>query len=275
MGAALRIFCEMPNHGCPQDSDTYGPLINGLCKLGKIGEAKELFNEMETKGCLPSVVTYTSLIHGFCQTNNLDEAVGSLMDGLCKGGHSSQAMELLGLMVSKRHKPNNITYSTLLHGFCEEGKLQEALEILDRMKLQGMKPDAGLGVSPNRLTWSLHVRIHNAVVQDLCSSGDPNRACQLYVFFLGSRPCQLYLSMRTRGISIDMKTFDTLVKCICKKGDLHKAYQIVDEMVLDGCVPDEGIWSSMVDGFWNCKKVRGPAELLQAELMSEMVDPET
>ncbi|KAI5326658.1 hypothetical protein L3X38_035732 [Prunus dulcis] len=76
MGAALRIFCEMSNHGCPPDSDTYGTLINGLCKLGKIGEAKELFNEMETKGCLPSVVTYTSLIHGFCQTNNLDEAVG-------------------------------------------------------------------------------------------------------------------------------------------------------------------------------------------------------
>ncbi|CAL8166735.1 unnamed protein product [Prunus armeniaca] len=67
MGAALRIFCEMPNHGCPQDSDTYGTLINGLCKLGKIGEAKELFNEMETKGCLPSVVTYTSLIHGFAK----------------------------------------------------------------------------------------------------------------------------------------------------------------------------------------------------------------
>ncbi|BFG27831.1 hypothetical protein CerSpe_141050 [Prunus speciosa] len=307
MDAAIRIFCEMPNHGCTPDSYTYGTLINGLCKLGKIGEAKELFNEMETKGCLPSVVTYTSLIHGFCQSNNLDEAVGlfehmktkgitpnvftysSLMDGLCKGGRSSQAMELLDLMVRKHQRPNNITYSTLLHGLCEEGKLQEALEILDRMKLQGLKPDAGLygkvisgfcniskfqeaanfldemvlgGVSPNRLTWSLHVRIHNAVVQGLCSSGNPNRACQLY------------LSMRSRGISIDMKTFDTLVKCICKKGDLHKAYRIVDEMVLDGCVPDEGIWSSMVDGFWNRRKVREPAELLQAELMSEMVEPE-
>ena len=197
-------------------------------------------------------------------------------------------MEPLDLMVSKRHKPNNITYSTLLHRFCEEGKLQEALKILDRMKLQGMKPDAGLygkvissvcnickfqeaanfldemvlgGVSPNRLTWSLHVRIHNAVVQGLCSSGDSNRAC--------------HLSMHTRGISIDMKTFDTVVKCSCKKGDLHTAYQIVDEMVLDGCVPDEGIWSSILDGFWNCKKVCEPAELLQAELMSEMVDPET
>ncbi|PQP93271.1 pentatricopeptide repeat-containing protein [Prunus yedoensis var. nudiflora] len=157
MAAALRMFHEMPNHGCPPDSDTYVTLINGLCELGKIGEAKELFNEMETKGCLPSVVMYTSLIHGFCQTINLDEAVWlfehmktkclylQLFDGwrLCKGGRSSQAMELLDLMVSKRHKPNNITHSTLLHGCCEEGKLQEALKILDRMKLQGMKQMQG------------------------------------------------------------------------------------------------------------------------------------
>lgn len=308
MDSALRIFREMPNKGCTPDSYTYGTLINGLCRMGKIGEAKELFKEMGTKGCLPSVVTYTSLIHGLCQSKNLDEAMGlfedmsskgitpnvftysSLMDGFCKGGRSGQAMALLDLMVSKHHKPNIITYSTLLHGLCEEGKLQEATEILDRMKLQGLKPDAGLygkvisgfcnvfkfkeaanfldemvlgGVTPNRLTWGLLVRIHNAVVQGLCSSGDQNRAFQLY------------LSMRTRGISIDMKIFYILVKCISQKGDLHKAYRIVEEMVLDGCVPDEGIWSAMVDGFWNRKKVREPAELLQAELMTEVVEPET
>ncbi|KAI5326657.1 hypothetical protein L3X38_035731 [Prunus dulcis] len=128
------------------------------------------------------------------------------------------------------------------------------------MKLQDMKPDAGLYGKWYRTYVVVAIQI------ELVSC---------IFFFFWSRPCQLYLSMRTRGISIDMKTFDTLVKCISKKGGLHKAYQIVDEMVLDGCVPDEGIWSSMVDGFWIHKKVRGPAELLQAELMSEMVDPET
>ncbi|KAL6201405.1 hypothetical protein ACLB2K_025119 [Fragaria x ananassa] len=49
MDAALRIFREMPDHGCTPDSYTYGTLINGLYKLGKIGEAKELFHEMGTK----------------------------------------------------------------------------------------------------------------------------------------------------------------------------------------------------------------------------------
>ncbi|KAA8515213.1 hypothetical protein F0562_018392 [Nyssa sinensis] len=305
MNAALRIFCEMPNHGCIPDSYTYGTLINGLCKLGKISEAKELFTEMDTKGCSPTVVTYTSLIHGLCQLNNVDEAVGlleemtskgiepnvftysSLMDGLCKRGHCSKAMELLKIMVSKRLVPNMITYSTLIHGLCKEGKLREALEILDRMKLQGLKPDAGLywkiingfcdvkrfqeaanfldemvlgGISPNRVTWSLHVRIHNTVVQGLCTVSDPSRAFQLY------------LSMRTRGISVEAKTYDSLVNCFCKKGDLHKAARIVDEMVIDGCIPDEGTWRAVVGGFWDRRKVREVAELIQVELMGKLVE---
>ncbi|PSS10215.1 Pentatricopeptide repeat-containing protein [Actinidia chinensis var. chinensis] len=305
MDAALKIFHEMPNRGCIPDSYTYGTLISGLCRFGKTNEANELFLEMSDKGCSPTVVTYSSLIHGLCQSNNLDEAMGllddmkskgiepnvftfsSLMDGLCKGGHSSQAMELLEIMVSKRHKPNTITYSTLIHGLCKEGKLQESLEILDRMKLQGLKPDAGLywkiingfcevrkfqkaanfidemvldGITPNRVTWSLHVRIHNTVVQGLLSESEPNRSFQLY------------LSMRSRGLSVEAKTFDLLINCFCKKGDLHKAARIVEEMVLDGCIPDEGTWTAIVSGFWDRRKVRETADSIQIELMDKVVE---
>ncbi|KAK0579236.1 hypothetical protein LWI29_023253 [Acer saccharum] len=304
--AALKIFRQMPKCGYTPDLYTYGTLINGMCKLGKIDEAKELFKEMEEKDCSPTVVTYTSLIQGLCQSKKVDEAMGLfgemrskgiepnvftygfLMNGLCKDGHSSQAMELLEMMISKRCTPNMIIYTTLINGVCKEGKLQEAVEILERMKIQGFNPDAGLhgkiitgfcdickfqeaanlldemvlgGISPNQLTWSLHVRIHNSVVKGLCRS-DPNRA------FL------LYLSMRTRGISIGAATYDSLVTCFCKKGDLQKAARIVEEMVLDGRVPDEGTWCAVVAGFWNRQKVRQATVLLWVELMSNSMEPE-
>ncbi|KAB5534042.1 hypothetical protein DKX38_017128 [Salix brachista] len=307
IGAAFEIFREMPKRGCDPDSYTYGTLINGLCKLGKTFEAKELFKEMETKGCSPSVVTYSCLIHGLCQAGNVDEAMGlfdemkrkaiepnvftysSLMGGLCKDGGSLEAIELLEMMVRKRHKPNMITYSTLINGLCKEGKLAEAVETLDRMKLQGLKPDAGLygkvingfcdirkfqeaatyldemilgQISPNRVTWSLHVKLNNTVVQGLCTNGNLNRAFQLY------------LGMRTRGISIDAGTFDSLVKCFCKRGDLHKSVRIFDEMVLDGCVPDHGMWTAVVGGFWDRRKVREAFELIVVELMNEFVEHE-
>lgn len=306
--AALRIFLEMPNRGYPPDSYTYGTLINGLCKLGKINQAKELFREMEQKGHTPSVVTYTCLINGLCKFNHVDEAMrlleemkrsgiepnvftySSLMDGLCKSGQSSQAMQLLDMMVRKHHLPNMVTYSTLISGLCNEGKLNEAVEILDRMRLQGKKPDAGLygriisgfcaassyqeaanfidemvlgGISPNRVTWALHVRMHNMVVQGLCNNVDPTRAFQLY------------LSMRTRGISIEISTFECLVKYYSKRGDMHKAARILDEMTLDGCVPDEGIWNAVMCGFWDRKKVREATELLLAGLVQSFVEPES
>ncbi|XP_014515199.1 pentatricopeptide repeat-containing protein At5g46100 [Vigna radiata var. radiata] len=306
--SALLIFQEMSNHGCQPDSYTYGTLINGMCRLGNISEAKELFKEMKQKGFSASVVTYTSLIHGLCQSNNLDEAIelleemkrndiepnvftySSLIDGLCKGGHSSQAMGLLEVMVRKNHLPNMVTYSSLISGLCKEGKLCESVEILDRMRIQGLKPSAGLygkvisglcaagsfqeaanfidemvlgGISPNRASWSLHVRMHNMVVQGLCNNVDPPRAFQLY------------LSLRTRGISVEVGTFDCLVKCFCKRGDLHKAARILDEMVLDGCIPDEQIWNVVIGGLWDRKKVREATELLLAELRQKFVEAES
>lgn len=308
LDAAFRVFRKMPEYGCIPDSYTYGTLISGLCKLGKISEAKELFKEMSTKGCSRTVITYNSLIHGLCLSNNLDEAMdllaemrsngiepnmvtyNSSMDGLCKGGRSSQAMDLLDKMVSEHHLPNRITYSTLIDGLCKEEKIWVALEILDRMKLQGCKPDAGLyskvinglcathkfqeaanlldemilcGISPNRVTRSVHVKMHNVVVQGLCIDNVLDRA------FL------MYLRMHNQGISTDLETLRLLVLCFCKKGDIFKAARIVDETIHEGCVPDEGIWSTIVGGFWGRRKVREAAESIQDELLSEVIVPKS
>lgn len=302
LDSAFKIFREMPKRGHTPDSYTYGTLICGLCKAGRNLEARELLVEMEANGCSPSVVTYSLLVHGLCQINKLDEALellkemkskgiepnvytySSLIDGLCKNGHSSQAMKLLERMIRKRQVPNLITYSSLIHGFCSEGKVQDAVQILDRIKLQELKPDAGLyskiingfcdnskfqeaanfldemvlsGITPNRVTWGLHVRIHNRVVQGLCSEGNLNQAFHQY------------LSLRSRGISIEAITFESLIECSSSKGDLHKAARIMDEMVVDGCIPDTKTWNRILDGFWDRRKVREAAELMLSKLIEE------
>lgn len=301
MDSAFKIFREMPKRGHTPDSYTYATLISGLCKGGRTLEAKELLIDMEANGCSPSVITYSCLIHGLCQSNKLADALelfkemkskgvepnvytySSLIDGLCKNGHSLQAMELLERMIRKSLVPNSITYSSLIHGFCREGKISEAVQILDRMKLQDLKPDAGLyskvvngfceinkfqeavnfldemalsGITPNRVTWGLHVRIHNRVVQGLCAAGHHNQAFAVY------------LSLRSRGISVEIKTFESLIECFCKK-DLHKAARVLDEMVTDGCIPGEETWNAILDGFWDRRKVREAAELLHAKLIDE------
>ncbi|KAL0397444.1 UNVERIFIED_CONTAM: Pentatricopeptide repeat-containing protein [Sesamum calycinum] len=179
---AKELLIDMEANGCSPSVITYSCLIHGFCRSNKLEDAMELLKDMKSKGIEPNVYTYSSLI-----------------DGFCKNGHSLQAMELLERMIRKRLVPNSIIYSSLIYGFCKEGKLHEAIQILDHMKLQYLKPDAGLyskitngfceinkfweaanfldemvlsGITPNRLTWDLHVRVHNRVIQgDLHKAG--------------------------------------------------------------------------------------------------------
>ena len=41
---ALRIFGDMPSHGCTPDLYTCGTLIHALCGFGMIGESKERYS---------------------------------------------------------------------------------------------------------------------------------------------------------------------------------------------------------------------------------------
>nr|XP_043626600.1 pentatricopeptide repeat-containing protein At5g46100 [Erigeron canadensis] len=289
MDSAIRIFREMPKHGCIPDTYTYGTLINGLCRLGKVSEAKELLKEMESKGCSPSVVTYTSLIHGLCQLNNLDEAMrflqemedksiipnvytySSLINGLCKNGRSSEAMELLEVMVGKRHRPNMVTYSTLLHGLCKERNLLDALKIFDRMKLQGLKPDAGLYWKVIEIFCD-DQKFQEAAnfLEEMVFEGIPVKRVTWSLHFKihntvvrglcrvndSNRAFSLYHSMRSKGICVDAETFEFLVGLFCKKHDVYKAIRVFDEMVIDGCIPSKDTWCDLVRRVWVKQKAQ-------------------
>lgn len=267
MEEAMKLFKEMDEKGCPPTVVTYSALIHGLCRCGRLDEAVEMFSSMSSKGAVPNVVTYSSL-----------------MDGLCKGGRSAEAIPLLEKMTSSRLQPNSFTYSTLIDGLCREGLLQEAMATLDRMRLHGKRPDAGLygklitglcgccrfqeaanfldemalcGVVPNRVTWALQVRIHNAVARGLCAGDDPRRASQVH------------RRMMAQGISTEPETYSLLVACLCKKGDFFRAAGVVEDMAAEGCLPDGTIWAAVVGGLWNRGKVREAAELLMYDLMTD------
>ena len=125
-----------------------------------------------------------------------------MINGLCKDGKLCEALKLFDRMKLQGLKPDVALYNKIINGFVDLNKCQEAANFLDEMVLAG--------ISPNRLTWSTHIKVHNVVIQGLCES-DLNRA-----FYL-------YLSMRTRGLTVEPEVFHSLVKGFCKKGDLLKA----------------------------------------------------
>ncbi|KAK1268795.1 Pentatricopeptide repeat-containing protein [Acorus gramineus] len=289
---AVRVFEEMPMRGLEPDCYTYGTLINGFCRFGRIGRAKELFDEMGAKGLSPTVVTYSCLIHGLCLANDLGGAFdlfiemkrrnvepnvvtySSLIDGLCKGGRSLEAMELVEEMGRRRISLNVITYSSLFHGLCLEGRIQEAFEILDRMRLQGFKPDAGMyGKLVGCLCGSRRFREAANYLDEMVLSGvSPNKVTRpVHVRMHNgvvrglceendlNRAYSQYLCMQTRGVAVDAETFSCLVGCLNKAGDLNRAARVVEEMIGEGHAPDEGAWGEIVGAFWRQRKVQEEA----------------
>ncbi|XP_057543388.1 pentatricopeptide repeat-containing protein At5g46100-like [Amaranthus tricolor] len=123
-------------------------------------------------------------------------------------------MKLQGL------KPDVALYNKIINGFVDLNKFQEAANFLDEMVLAG--------ISPNRLTWSTHIKVHNVVIQGL-SESDLNRA-----FYL-------YLSMRTRGLTVEPEVFHSLVK-------------------------DEEIWKAILRGFLDQKKTLESIENFHMQL---------
>lgn len=254
----------MVENGVAPTVVTYTTIINWLAREGCLDDALEMFDEMGRRGIAPNLVTYSSLI-----------------DGLCKGGRAASALDLLERLAKEVKPPNTIIYSSVINGLCKEGLLREAMEVLDRMRLQGRKPDAGLfgklivglcdagrateaanyldemvlaGVQPNRVTWSLHVRINVAVVTALCVKGEVGRAFQVYQ------------SMRTRGISTEPSTFHLLVEFFSKKNHLEKAAHVVLDMLSERCIPERETWDVIVSGYWSKKKVRQEAEQIWNQL---------
>ncbi|KAH7543320.1 hypothetical protein FEM48_Zijuj02G0171800 [Ziziphus jujuba var. spinosa] len=77
---ARELFYKMQDDGQLPDLQTYGVLLDGLCKSKQLDEAMELFSEMEEKNWI-----YNILIGGLCKTGKLEAAKDIFYSLSCKG----------------------------------------------------------------------------------------------------------------------------------------------------------------------------------------------
>ncbi|KAF3536019.1 hypothetical protein F2Q69_00023896 [Brassica cretica] len=206
---AFKFYKNMREIGLPPTVASLNVLIKALCRNEKTVDAGvNILLEMPKRGCDPDSYTY-----------------GTLISGLCRFGRIDEAKNCLRRWRERFKKRLSFSIELIFSGFFAVSKFREAVNFLDEMILGG--------ITPNRLTWNIRVRTSNEVVRGLCTSY-PTRAFTLY------------LSMRSRGISVEVETLDSLVKCLCKKGEFQKAVQLVNEIVADGCIPNKGTWKVLI-----------------------------
>ncbi|XP_010681079.2 pentatricopeptide repeat-containing protein At2g06000 isoform X1 [Beta vulgaris subsp. vulgaris] len=96
----------------------YNPVIDGLCKSGKVDEANLVVSEMEERNCKHDKYTFTILIIGHCMKGRMLEAI-----------------EIFNRMLSVKCTPDDITVKSLLSCLVKAGMPYEASQIKKHIAL--------------------------------------------------------------------------------------------------------------------------------------------
>jgi len=84
---------------------------------------------------------------------------------------------------------------------------------------------------------------------------------------------QVFEDMKASSVEPDVITYSTLVKGFCLAGDLDCAFNLLEEMKVDGkCIPDEIVYNSLLDGCSRHQQVDKALHLLD-EMKAAGVSP--
>ncbi|KAF3455177.1 hypothetical protein FNV43_RR05625 [Rhamnella rubrinervis] len=113
---AKALLLRMINDGPPPTNAVFNSVINGYAKAGDMEKAMDMVKVMESRGLKPDVYTYTVIMRGYSNGGQMEEA--------CK--IYSEA---------KRHsKLSPAIYHILIHGFCKLEEFDKALKLTNEMK---------------------------------------------------------------------------------------------------------------------------------------------
>nr|ACF83168.1 unknown [Zea mays] len=159
METVLRLKERMEREGLVPNEVTYNTIVHGLCKEGRMHQARRIVNEMRVKGVTPNTITFNTLIHSYVTLGDNEVAMkmheemmkaglsadlvtyNALILGLCNEGKTWKASQLVQELCAAKLEPNASTFSALIIGQCKKQNPERALDLLNAMKKAGFQPN--------------------------------------------------------------------------------------------------------------------------------------
>lgn len=219
---------------------TYGALVDGLCKVHRVKEARNLLDAMTAEGCEPNHIVYDALIDGFCKVGKVDEAqevfakmsqcgytpsvytYSSLIDRLFKDNRLDLVLKVLAKMLEHNCVPNVITYTEMIDGLCKVGKTAEAYKLMLMMEEKGCNPN---------------VVTYTAMIDGFGMAGKVDKSLELFQ------------EMIKEGCAPNHITYRVLINHYCRVGCLDEAYQLLEEMKQTYWPSHLANYQKVVEGF--------------------------
>ncbi|CAM8955198.1 unnamed protein product [Rhodiola kirilowii] len=273
VGSACDLLKDLMDSGYRADLSIYNALIEGICSVKQVDKAYKLFQVTVAEGLEPHFSTVRPMLVSYAELNRLDDFLKLLADMeklkfqvtddlsklfsyLVEVEKIALAAHLFELLKSKGYCTVPI-YNTIMGAFHKMGDVKKASSLFTEINDLGLNPDAS--------TYSISIE---CFVED----GDIHKACEYYNKIVESSdvPSIAAYSSLAKGLcrnqEIDaaiMLVRDCLASVTdgpmefkytlailhsCKSGSAEKVLEVIDEMMEQGCQPDELIYSAIISG---------------------------
>ncbi|KAF8410358.1 hypothetical protein HHK36_002886 [Tetracentron sinense] len=246
---ARKLFDEMPL----RDVVSWNLMISGYISCGgskQIEEGRYLFHQMPER----DFVSWNTMISGYARSGRMDDALylfyrmpqrnvvswNAMITGYLQNGDASSAIELFESMPER----DSASLSALVSGLIQNGKLEEASQILLKTgKTSDCREDL--------------VHAYNTLIAGYGQNGRVDEARCLFD--------QIPICA-DRGKERNVVSWNTMIMCYVKAGDLVSARTLFDEMT----ERDTFSWNTMISGYVHV------SDLVEASnLFRKMPDPDT
>ncbi|KAF7033011.1 hypothetical protein CFC21_044137 [Triticum aestivum] len=220
-------------------------------------EASRLFNEMIDSNLVPNEATYNVMIEGYFLVGNIrkvfqlydqmidrgltpdNDTYRPLISGLWLTSHALKAKEFVANLENECSL-NKFSLTTLMHGFCREGRLTEAYHVWSEMAMQGINLDL---VSSTIIVYTT-LKLHDT-----------------------EKSCVLLREMTEKSVRLENVFHTCMIDVHSKEGNMVQALNSWDNMIVDGCFPNTGTCTVLVNNL--CKSGHlSSVELLCKEMLS-------
>ncbi|KAK1421274.1 hypothetical protein QVD17_23473 [Tagetes erecta] len=274
VGVACGLLKDLINSGYRADLLIYNHLIKGLCNANHVSKAHKLFKVTVEEDLKPDFETVNPMLVCYASLRKFDEFFKLLaqMENLgfnvvddlvkfCSLMVTEKDKVIMALEVFDNLKPKGYCsvsiYNVLIHALYESGEVEKALTLFQELKDSNMGPD--LYTYSNAILCFVKVGdIHEAcscynrikemslvpsvdaymsLVKGLCKIGEIDPA------FMLVRECLANVTSGPRKFKYFLRVVHT-----CRSNDANKVMDVINEMVQDGCQPDDVICCAVISG---------------------------
>lgn len=236
------------------NAHAYGAIIKALSRCGKGAQAWDVWSDMERRcvpassfavGCLLDALPAEQLDLGlkeFRKQRSLGVEAsivqfGILIRGCVRSKRMDDALQLYHEMRDSNVQCNVVVYNTLIDGFCSSDETSKAVALLENMIADGAQAAAKAD------------ELSRAAADGTVSNASVAAAAAV-----------------ASSLIPDVITYSSLIKGLCREGDVQGALALLNQMQERGVKPDTVLFNTLLDGMAQQGDIDGAEELLEQML---------